>query len=105
MGDNEEHEAEYEELMPLVVCKSNGGVYEDESFVEGMRYGEIGIALGMLPMFGLTTYECWVPPALIPQCDLLAMRGGWKLETDWCKTEGCEEDWILARFIKETTNE
>lgn len=91
---------EYEMIMPLVVCKTNGGPYDDLSFVVGMRYAEIVLALQTLPVFGVIECVTMVENGLVPQLDLLAMHYGWSLETTPCETEGVDETWTEAKFTK-----
>lgn len=99
MSDSDQ-DPEYELLMPLVVCKSNGGPYDDKSFVVGMRYSEVMFGLQTLPLFGIVEYTSWVEPDLVPQLDLLAMHYGWTVTTVPCSTEGCEEEWVHVKFTK-----
>ena len=35
-------------VMPLVLCRSNGGPYDDEGFLSGWRLGEIAATLRAL---------------------------------------------------------
>jgi hypothetical protein len=62
----------YELVMPFSVCKSQGGPYDDESFVAGWRLAEIDAALRM-------NGGCWQGHVYEPelkQVDLIAMRHG-----------------------------
>lgn len=61
-------------LYPFVVCASKGGPYDDGAFVAGCWFGQVsteckGIALGHEKSW-------YVPSALVPQIDLLAMHEG-----------------------------
>lgn len=83
-------------VMPLIAVRSNGGEYDDASFVAGSYLASISHALKSLPQFGITTYEYYVGPALVPQLDLLAMHLGYRLETEpW---DEHPDEWVLARF-------
>ena len=63
--------------MPFVVCKSNGGQYEDESFVAGLMLGEMMTNLGQFPR--KPKYSQQVVVGLLPMADLLAMRYGYEM--------------------------
>jgi hypothetical protein len=67
-SDNEDDE-EYEIIMPLVGCQSNGGHYDDEAFVAGIRYGEWATLLKLSP-YSHRNYES---PHLVSSLELLAM--------------------------------
>lgn len=99
MSDEEEFDHAAPVLvMPFVVCESQGGPYDDDAFVAGCRYASIDHALQMILQFGVTQYEQWIEPALVPQLDLLAMHLGWKLTAEpW---EDHPDEWVLARFVK-----
>lgn len=97
MSDDQET---FEMIMPLVVCQSNGGPYDDLSFVVGMRYAEINLALGTLPAFGILDYSLWVERELAPQLDLLAMHHGYTVTFEECEVEECMGDWVQANFVK-----
>jgi hypothetical protein len=70
-------EGGYELLFPFVVCQSNGGPFEDESFVAGAQYGN----LHQLASLGVGQIMAMVYPALLQQIDLLAMHYGYTLAT------------------------
>lgn len=67
-------DAEYELVMPFVVCASKGGPYDDDSFVAGWTMGTLSWDLSYhgryLPM------EITVPAGCVPQVDLIAMQNG-----------------------------
>jgi hypothetical protein len=94
-------------VMPFVVCKSNGGPFDDEAFVAGCNFSKIEAFLRIMVLFGVTDFTEWVDPKLIPQLDLLAMNLGFKLDTakvsevcDGDHEEGVDEDWVLAMFTR-----
>lgn len=75
----DEPEGEAMELvMPFIVCQSNGGPYDDESFVAGFQAGEINYAMKLLAQIGVATRLHWpiVRSALKEQIDLMAMQHG-----------------------------
>lgn len=98
MSTDEPEEAEWGLVMPFVVCASQGGPYDDASFVAGTRLGEV--------MVRLHDHRCFFPgnefapdfpvePALVPQMDLLAMHEGCTLTTEpW----GYGAEWVYVTF-------
>ena len=64
-------------VEPFIVCASNGGTFDDASFVAGCYYGR---AESVLLVGG--TYAAYVPNALVPQLDLLAMRHTWPIQAE-----------------------
>ena len=66
-------------VMPFTVCSSNGGPYEDDAFVAGVYFGMVHERVERVGWF-----EGYVPTALVPQLDLLAMHHGMKIHsTPW----------------------
>lgn len=59
-------------LMPFVVCKSQGGPYDDDAFVAGWRLAEIRAALS----HSGSHWVGYIPEAVLPQVDLIAMERG-----------------------------
>jgi len=85
--------AEFGLLMPFVVCQSQGGPYEDEAFVAGFTCAFIE-ALMTHPLG--STIQRPVPPALLPQLDLIAMRHGWTMSSEpW---DEAPDEWAFAEF-------
>ena len=84
-------EQRYELVMPFVVTSDNGGVYDADSFVAGMRTKDIWVRceVGENP---IVSYE---PTPLVPQLDLVAMHFGyvlsqepwWEHPEEWTKVE------------------
>lgn len=96
MADELEPEAEYGLVMPFVVCQSQGGPYEDRSFVAGARYAQIEheaatIATGRQK-------EWYAEPELVPQLDLVAMKLGLTM-TSVAWTERPDE-WTLVTMSR-----
>lgn len=88
-------DSEYGLVMPFVVCASKGGPYADESFVAGVRFGEMTMRLEA----GETPVVSYEPPALVPQFDLLAMHCGYRLTSEpW---DEHPDDWSLVTFTKD----
>ena len=89
----EEHEHEYELVMPFVVCRSQGGPYDDEAFVAGCRFRELKFRLEVGRPTTLVTFES---PDLIPQLDLLAMDLGYHIvHIPWPEAS---EEWEQVTF-------
>lgn len=82
----------YELSMPFVACKTQGGTYDDTSFVAGYRLGSLAARL---------KYEkpdmCrgYVYPADMYQLDLIAMRAGYIV-----MSRKHSEGWIFATLRK-----
>lgn len=64
--------------FPLIVCKSEGGVFEDEDFIVGTQYGAVEI----LAVLDIPVINAVVDERLIPQIDLVAMGFGYVLHTE-----------------------
>lgn len=89
----EDEEGSWELVMPFVVCASQGGPYDDEAFVAGIRLQQLWHRLEVGDPDVLSEY---VPPELVPQLDLLAMHLGYTLTA-----EPHNEDWALVAFRRE----
>lgn len=66
---NDEHDPEYELVIPFVVTDDNGGPYEANAFVAGVQYGCIHECLKQGK-----DWHGYVKTNLISQLDLLAMH-------------------------------
>lgn len=96
-----EHEHSYEMLMPFVVCKSEGGPYEDAPFVAGWSLGYLEARLELAALnFGLDPRPIYLPPEVQPQVDLLAMQSGFTV-----KTTPHSDDWMLYEFERGGTSD
>ncbi len=87
-----EDEDSYEMVYPFVVCTSNGGIYDDAAFVAGCYFGQA--------MYKVEHREerisMTVPPALVPQLELLAMSKGYELASSlW---DEAPDEWALVRL-------
>lgn len=92
MSDAEECAGEFSLVMPFTVCAGRGGPYDDVAFVAGYQCGLIEARL----RDGEPEVKEYVPPALVPQIDLLAMRFGYSLAhypdcDGWTLVELCRE--------------
>ena len=62
--------------LPLVLCRSRGGPYDDEAFLSGWRLGDIGATLGRP---GVSALAESIRPHERLQADLLAMARGYTM--------------------------
>lgn len=72
-------------VVPFVACTSQGGPFDDESFVNGFDCGVLHTEMRILHEVGGTPRARWVKPGTIEQVDLLAMHNGFVVkrgETD-----------------------
>jgi len=90
-----EEPGEYGLVMPFVVTTSHDGPYADDAFVAGYQAGQLDLLLPIVAQFG-STVERYVPPALVPQLDLIAMRHGYTLTAvPW---DDHPDDYTLCTF-------
>lgn len=80
-------------LLPLVVCASQGGRYDDEAFGAGVECGRIYAELGQCESIGAHPRPRYLPAGILTQVELIAMRYGYSVTTD--KTAG---GWVRASF-------
>lgn len=88
-----EEEAEFDLVMPFVVCESNGGAYHDDSFCAGFHLGQIDAQMeaGLVgPGTALT-----VRTPSVPQLDLIAMRHGHALDV-----AVSDQEWTTALIVR-----
>lgn len=71
----EQDDMEYNFQYPFIVCESNGGPYDDVSFVSGVRFGCWMTLLKLMP----SQHSEYEPKSLVPQLDLLAMNNGYRM--------------------------
>lgn len=82
-------------VMPLVVVVSNGGPYDDASFVAGMNLQQLW---GELETRKPITHQQFVRSTLIPQIDLLAMHLGYRMDAEpWAPDP---DQWTFAKFTR-----
>lgn len=92
-SDNEDEGTNYDLLMPLVVCQSNGGHYDDEAFVAGIRYG-MWVSLLKLSPYSHANYES---PHLVSSLELLAMSEHYTMTVSEPTEDGF---WVLVTMTK-----
>jgi len=88
-------DAEYEMVMPFVACASQGGAYDDDSFVAGWRMADLDAALRAGAASQPTTAT--IRPAEQTQADLIAMRHGWRVST---VDEAIPGEWLIVQFAR-----
>jgi hypothetical protein len=94
---DEENETEFGLVMPFVVCASQGGPYDDDSYVAGYEAGKLDAELALGPPHVLAFW----PPALSfhaenkPQLDLVAMKNGYTVR--WANEV---DGWVGGLFAK-----
>lgn len=93
-------EGEFELLMPFVLCKSNGGPYDDSAFVAGWRLGALESKMEAARAFGLDVPPQPLYPSDRPQVELLAMK--YELEVH---VQEHDEHWSIYRFLPATSVE
>lgn len=62
--------------VPFIVCQSQGGPYEDESFVAGYQAGRIDMALAAAASVGAKSATYTVMTTLVKQLELIGMHRG-----------------------------
>jgi len=70
---------DYELVMPFVIVKSQGGIYDDAAFVAGANCGQFMTELQALAAHRALPHPRYVRPEVLPQYDLIAMRYGYQL--------------------------
>lgn len=101
MGD-ESGSVEYGMVMSFVACRSQGGPYNDQSFVAGFQVGTIDGALAAAAGIGasiLPVAHC-VYRALLGQLDLIAMRHGYQMRSAPVTAGDDTETWSTVEFYR-----
>lgn len=91
---------DFDLLMPFVVCKAQGGPFDDESFVAGWRCAEIDAALRV-------NGGCWqghVKQTELPQVELIATRYRAyvrsTVEADATASDSAESPWCTVTITR-----
>jgi len=69
----------WEKVMPFVVCKSQGGPYDDDSFVAGFELGRLDAQLPMYAALGFGSLSRLAHAETLPQVELVTMRYGYRV--------------------------
>lgn len=95
-------------VYPFVVCQSQGGPYDDDSFVAGFALGRIDQALDAAELLGAKEMRFTVRSALAKQCELVGMARGFPVvevvevgETD---QHAAMPEWSYATFRTEAAS-
>lgn len=88
----DEHETEYDLVMPFVCVKSKGGPYEDGAFAAGYQAGLLDAAAsrGDELIIPFITYS-----HMVVQFDLIAMRNGYRLNIT-----SDDGEWVNGELVK-----
>lgn len=68
--------------MPFIICASQQGPYADEPFAAGWTCGELYTELAACRQLGARPHGRYVPPEILPQVDLIAMKHGFTVHRD-----------------------
>jgi hypothetical protein len=79
--------------MPLVLCRSRGGPYDDDAFSSGWRLGGIG---ALLAGPGISALCESIRAHERVQADLLAMACGYSMTVD----PSTDPDWLSVTFTR-----
>src|SRR5262245_3722500 len=79
--------------LPLVLCRSRGGPFDDEAFRSGWRLGDIG---SVLSRFGVSALADSIRPWERLQADLLAMAYGYTMTVE----PSGDPEWLLVTFTR-----
>lgn len=87
--------------VPFIVCRSQGGPYDDAAFVAGFQAGQIHRALAAAKAVGADRLTFTVDSELTKQLDLIAMDAGFSLTIE--AIEETEDhpalpEWTFATF-------
>lgn len=79
--------------MPLLLCRSTGGPYDDEAFMSGWRLGDIAATLGRADTSALAQS---IRAHELLQADLIAMAYGYSMTAE----RGNASDWVTVTFSR-----
>jgi hypothetical protein len=79
--------------VPLVLCRSRGGPFDDEAFRSGWRLGEISSTLGRV---GISAVAESIRPWERLQADLLAMAHGYTMTIQ----PSGDPEWLAVTFTR-----
>jgi hypothetical protein len=96
-----EHEG-YELAVPFVVCASQGGPFDDDSFIAGFQAGQVDQALQAAAASRATEVKFTVLNRLVTQLDLIAMNRGFPVVSVDQSAEAPE--WSFVTFRSERTS-
>lgn len=89
-------EGQFLAAMPFVVCKAQGGPYDDEAYLAGWEAKTIQIQLvGLAEQLGPLVMVASVHPDNRAQIDLVAMSQGWTVTF-----QPGDGGWVTATFTR-----
>ena len=80
-------------MVPLTICRTNGGPYDDAAFESGWRLGDIDATLAGPSVSALATS---IEPAELHQADLIAMARGYAMAVHTTSDPG----WLSVTFTR-----
>lgn len=83
-------------VMPFVVCQSQGGPYDDESFVAGWTLATVDVRLGQCAV-DRRPMSVLMPAPSVPQVELIAMKHGYLTAVE--PHEDAPEEWSTVTFL------
>jgi hypothetical protein len=86
-------EDDCDEVIPLVLCRSKSGPYDDEAFLSGWRLGEIDATLARP---GISALADSIRPHERVQADLVAMARGYAMTID----STADAEWLAVTFSR-----
>jgi len=89
--------AEWALAVPFVVCKSNGGPFDDTSFAGGYVCGMVDVILRFTKTLAEPVPDQTVHRKVLPQLDLIAMRNGYTMDAK----DSTSPEWVYVSFRKE----
>jgi hypothetical protein len=96
----DEPEAEgYDLVVPFIACLSQGGPYDDDSFVAGFQAGRVDQALAAGAAVGATEVAITVLTPLVKQLDLIAMNRGFPIVVADVAAEVPEWSHVVFRTV------
>jgi hypothetical protein len=78
-------------IMPLVLCRSAGGPFDDAAFDSGWRLGQLAAMLGRGEVRSLAES---IRPVERRQADLIAMARGFTISV----VPSSDPEWLLVEF-------
>ncbi len=91
-------ESQRHDVMPFVLCRANGGPYDDEAFLSGWRLGDIDATLAGP---GIRALASSIHPRELDQADLIAMARGYRMLAE----RTSEPEWISVTFTRITQDD
>jgi len=88
-------EPEYELVFPFIVVTSKGGPYDDDAYAAGWEAATFEAEIANIPVGKSLDYSTTVRTDNVPQCDLIAMKYGWRM---FSRNDDVHVGWSYIRF-------